>query len=274
MNKIIITLIALFFGVQINSSAQNIDKNTYQELTDIVGCASNATFLKDFKINLEPNNEARHSVVLSKNTIYSLSFYQNETNQFDVKLYENKSKEPITPLSTKVNNKITIFEYEINETAIYHLFVKNISAKQSKTVVLLSYIEKFHKPNTAKTNVNDKEGIAKEENTNVYFTVEKMPKFKDKANKLKNFNDYIEKEMQYPQEALNKNIEGRVYVQFTVGKNGYVKDAKVVRGVHPALDQEALRIVYSSPKWEPGTQKGKAVDVIFTFPIIFKIEDK
>ena len=287
MNKIIITLIALFLGIQINSNAQGINekdnKITSDKILEILNYELNGTGLIDFKINLKPNNEARHSLVLSKSTIYSLSIYQDEPNQFEINLFKSKSKEPIEPSSTQVKDKIISSVYPIEETGVYHLIVKNISKKQLETVTLLSFIERITEQDSeeiikkeikTERNVNIKEGITKEENTSVYFVVEKMPKFKDKENKIKNFNDYVEKEMKYPQEALNENIGGKVYVQFTVGKNGYVKDAKVARGVHPALDQEALRIVYSSPKWEPGTQKGEAVDVIFTFPIIFKIEDK
>ena len=277
MNKIIITLIALFLGIQINSFAQNVDemrKEIQEEIKD-------ETFLKEFDSHLEPNREMRFSVVLSKNTLYKFYTFVNNPNDIKINFYD--SKENVVFHNKSDQKGVLSFSMKCNNSAVYHLHVKNLTEKELSNIVILTFAGKFQSkdiekimPEVTKTEtiVNDKEGITKEENTSVYFVVEKMPKFKDKENKIKNFNDYVEKEMKYPQEALNENIEGKVYVQFTVGKNGYVKDAKVARGVHPALDQEALRIVYSSPKWEPGTQKGEAVDVIFTFPIIFKIEDK
>ncbi len=267
-NKPVKTVVLLTFAGRFNPKKEY----TPQPILDQLGVASNGIYLKDFQINLEPNNEARHSLVLSKNTIYSFSVYQNEPNQFELKLFKKKSKEPIVPSSTQVNNKITSLEYTINETGVYHLFVKNNSTKQSKTVALLSFIKRIDESEKAEAFVNTQPEY--EDVTDVFFVVENMPKFKNNENKIIDFTDYINKEIKYPQEALNENIEGKVTVQFTVGKNGYVKDAKVARGAHPALDQEALRIVYSSPKWEPGTQKGKAVDVIFTFPVIFSLKDK
>ena len=59
--------------------------------------------------------------------------------------------------------------------------------------------------------------------------------------------------------------------QFTIAKDGSVTDVKVVRGVHPDLDKEVMRVVTSSPKWNPGKHKGQAVPVMFTFPVMFKM---
>ena len=75
--------------------------------------------------------------------------------------------------------------------------------------------------------------------------------------------------LQYPNEASEKNISGRVFVQFRIDKFGCVDEVVVVRGVHPSLDQEAVRVVSSSPQWIPGIQNGRPVDVQFTFPIVF-----
>ncbi len=240
------------------------------------------TFLKEFNSHLEPYSKFRSSVVLSKNTLYKFYTFVNNPDDIKINLYDNKEN---VLFHNKSDQKGVIsFSMKCNHTGVYHLHVDNLTDKQQNNIVVLTFAGKFQSkdiekitPEVTKTEtiINTQEGITKEEeSTTVYFVVEKMPKYKDKANKIKNFNDFVKQEMQYPQEALNENIEGRVYVQFTVGKNGYVKDAKVARGVHPALDQEALRIVYSSPKWEPGTQKGKAVDVIFTFPINFTIKNK
>jgi TonB family protein len=75
--------------------------------------------------------------------------------------------------------------------------------------------------------------------------------------------------LRYPEEAAKNKIGGRVFVQFVVNSSGIVKDVIVVRGAHPALNAEAVRVIKSSPKWTPGKQRGKNVNVQFTFPVIF-----
>jgi protein TonB len=104
----------------------------------------------------------------------------------------------------------------------------------------------------------------------VFYIVEDMPKFQGGG--PDKFREYIASHLQYPEVAAENGISGRVFVQFAVNSKGEVVDAKVVRGVDPALDKEALRVVTSSPKWTPGKQRGKAVKVQFTFPINFVLQ--
>ena len=66
--------------------------------------------------------------------------------------------------------------------------------------------------------------------------------------------------------------QGRVRLQFTVGADGIVSNVKVLRGVDPALDKEAVRVVSSSPKWTPGKQRDRNVKVTYTFPVIFQLK--
>jgi TonB family protein len=102
----------------------------------------------------------------------------------------------------------------------------------------------------------------------VFYIVEEMPTFNDGDPAIE-FRKYIAQNLTYPEAAVENGIEGRVIVQFRVSKEGEVVDAVVVRGVSPELDQEAVRVTMSSPIWTPGKQRGKAVDVLFTFPINF-----
>jgi protein TonB len=104
----------------------------------------------------------------------------------------------------------------------------------------------------------------------IFFIVEDMPTFQGGSHET--FRTYIQKNLEYPQVAAENGISGRVFVQFAVNSNGEVVDAKVVRGVDPALDKEALRVVKSSPQWSPGKQRGKPVKVQFTFPIVFVLQ--
>ena len=82
---------------------------------------------------------------------------------------------------------------------------------------------------------------------------------------------WIEQNMVYPQKALKKGIEGRVIVQFVVKKDGTVTNGKIVRGVDPLLDKEALRLVSIMPKWTPGKFDGKDIRSYYCLPITFKL---
>ncbi len=104
----------------------------------------------------------------------------------------------------------------------------------------------------------------------VFFVVEDMPTFQGKDKDY--FRTYIQKNLRYPTIAAENGISGRVYVQFVVNKRGEVTNVRVVRGVDPSLDKEAIRVIKSSPKWVPGKQRGQAVSVGFTFPIVFQLQ--
>ena len=102
----------------------------------------------------------------------------------------------------------------------------------------------------------------------IFTVVEEMPQFPGGMMECMKF---LSKNVNYPAEAQKAGVEGRVIVQFVVKKDGKLADAKVVKGVHPELDAEALRLVGLMPDWIPGKQRGKAVDVKFTIPIMFRL---
>ena len=107
----------------------------------------------------------------------------------------------------------------------------------------------------------------------VFVVVENMPKFMgDNSKSHDKFRSFIAENLVYPEIALENGIQGRVFVSFIVEVDGSVSNVKIVRGVDPSLDQEAVRVVESSPRWEPGTQKGTKVRVTFTFPISFSLK--
>jgi protein TonB len=114
----------------------------------------------------------------------------------------------------------------------------------------------------------DDEEIEEEE---VFYIVEDMPTFNG-GDPATEFRKYIAQNLRYPEIAAENGISGRVIVQFAVDRTGNVVDAVVVRSIDPALDKEAIRVVMSSPKWTPGKQRGKAVKVLFTFPINFVLQ--
>lgn len=86
------------------------------------------------------------------------------------------------------------------------------------------------------------------------------------------FRSWIAQNVVYPQSAIDVNLQGRVYIQFVVEKDGTLSNVIVARSVDPILDQEAIRVIEASPKWNPGKQQGTPVRVKFFFPITFSIK--
>ena len=86
--------------------------------------------------------------------------------------------------------------------------------------------------------------------------------------------EFLKSNLVYPKAAQDSSIQGRVIVKFTVEKDGSITDVEVVRGVHPALDEEAVRVVNMMPKWKPGTQMGDTVRTKFSLPVLFKINQE
>jgi TonB family protein len=103
----------------------------------------------------------------------------------------------------------------------------------------------------------------------VFVVVEEMPEFPGGEVTLRKF---IAETIKYPVEAKEKGIQGKVFVTFVVSNTGKVERAKIARGVHPLLDAEALRVVALLPDWKPGKQRGEAVNVSYTIPIMFALD--
>lgn len=110
--------------------------------------------------------------------------------------------------------------------------------------------------------------IKKKTSDEKFVIVEEMPSFPGGIAALKAF---VASNLQYPKSAVDAGIMGRVTVSFVVLKSGEIGDAKILNKVDPALDKEALRLVNSMPKWSPGKQAGKAVDVSYNLPIDFNL---
>lgn len=102
----------------------------------------------------------------------------------------------------------------------------------------------------------------------IYDIVEQQPEFPGGYGSL---TQWIDDNLKYPVEAAMDGIEGRVIVQFIIRPTGKIVDAKVVRGIAPSLDKEALRLINIMPNWIPGRQKSKAVNVRYTTWITFKL---
>lgn len=103
----------------------------------------------------------------------------------------------------------------------------------------------------------------------VFKVVETMPKFPGGTAGLMK---YLARNIKYPVIAQKNKEQGRVILQMIVGKDGSISNIKVLRSISPSLDTEAIRVVSTMPKWEPGQQRGQAVAVEYTLPIVFRLQ--
>ena len=108
------------------------------------------------------------------------------------------------------------------------------------------------------------------EEQTIFEVVEQMPEFPNGG--MAGLMQYLSKNIKYPTIAQENGTQGRVTVQFVVNRDGSIVDAKVLRGVDPYLDKEAIRVISSMPKWKPGMQRGKAVRVKYTVPVMFRLQ--
>jgi protein TonB len=113
------------------------------------------------------------------------------------------------------------------------------------------------------------EPVQKHEPEKVFEAVEQNPEFPGGVEALYK---WLSDNINYPAAAAEENIQGRVVVRFVVSKTGEVSQVTILRGKHPALDKEALRVVKKLPRFIPGKQNGQAVNVWYTLPVNFKLQ--
>ena len=107
------------------------------------------------------------------------------------------------------------------------------------------------------------------EEQQIFQVVEEMPEFPGGMGECMKF---LGKNIKYPTISQENGVQGRVIVQFVVNRDGSIVDPVVVRGVDPYLDKEALRVISMMPKWKPCKQRGKAVRVKYTVPVMFRLQ--
>jgi periplasmic protein TonB len=113
------------------------------------------------------------------------------------------------------------------------------------------------------------EAKVEEEETDQIFTV--VEESAAPKGGMAAFYKYVSEKMKYPAQARRMGTEGRVFVEFIVGKDGSISDVKAVRGIGGGCDEEAVRVLQSAPSWTPGKQRGKPVKQKMVIPIIFKL---
>ena len=159
---------------------------------------------------------------------------------------------PAAPKIPVLSDQIDIVDDEIE---IEDDMFMNLEDDASLGVEIMDYVE-------VEEEVVEEEAIP-------FQLVEEKPSFQGgDANK---FSKWVNQRLEYPEIAKENGVQGRVTLQFTVEKDGTVTKIKVLRGVDPSLDKEAVRVVSMSPKWSPGKQRDRAVPVTYTFPVIFQL---
>ncbi|MGD1893709.1 MAG: energy transducer TonB [Cyclobacteriaceae bacterium] len=108
-----------------------------------------------------------------------------------------------------------------------------------------------------------------EEEKDFWIHVEEQPSF---PCCVESFYQFVSKELNYPRQAVNRGVDGKVFVQFVVNKDGSLTDVEVIKGIGAGCDEEAVRVLKNAPRWNPGKQRGKPVRVRMVIPIIFRLQ--
>ena len=114
----------------------------------------------------------------------------------------------------------------------------------------------------------DEEPTRSSADNKIFDVVEERPSFPGGDAAL---TQWLSSNIKYPVIAAENGIQGRVVVQFVISKTGVIRDVKVLRGVEPSLDKEAVRVIRSMPRWTPGKQNNTPVNVRYTLPITFRL---
>ena len=107
-----------------------------------------------------------------------------------------------------------------------------------------------------------------------FYDCDERPLFSNNADPRHFLKEWVYHYLRYPQSAVRDGVQGTVMVQFIIEKDGKVSDVRVVKGVDPELDEEAVRVIAASPKWKPGKMGGNRVRSSLTVPVEFRLEKK
>ena len=197
-------------------------------------------------IALEWTSKETNTAVLEDNTEILIEEEIISTNM------ETPPPPPAAPKIPVLSDQIDIVDDEIE---LEDDMFMNLEDDSSLGVEIMDYVE-------VQEEVVEEEAIP-------FQLVEEKPSFQ--GGDANQFSKWVNQRLVYPEMAKENGVQGRVTLQFTVEKDGSVTKVKVLRGVDPALDKEAVRVVSMSPKWKPGKQRDRAVPVTYTFPVIFQL---
>lgn len=246
-----ITVLGISAGVMtMNAQNSNIDSIQKQSLTDIIEIIStevsgtnntNSLFVIKGIVTDSMRNPITGVLIIEKGT--KNGTVTDEFGNFTLRV---SGKYPLVAQSIGFQSQ----EIEIQKTAYIQVVLQEDSTLMMGEILVVNTKKKSQKKKILTTCVS-----------------ETMPEFPRGNTALMSF---IQQNIQYPDPDIC--ITGKVIVQFIISTDGNITNAKIVRGVHPKFDKEALRVVKLMPKWKPGTQKGKPVAMEYTIPVSFRYQ--
>jgi len=215
----------------------------------------------EFEADSESNAEELSSLILC--TLYPV-YYRDFTSQF----FKSPIKRRIFMISKNKKSSMNMLrKMSIIPVAVIamYLFAFKAAAAESNVEETVG-VELIAQANTeVKITTTNEERI-------LFHLVEVKPLFNGK-NPDKEFREYVNSNIIYPEIAIKYGIQGPVLLEFTIDTDGSLIDVRVLRSADPLLDIELVRVVKASPKWTPGKHEGKAVKVAFQFPYLFKLPE-
>lgn len=190
---------------------------------------------------------------LKTNTLQAIRDASGEEEIIPITRQElQKPPEPPKPKTVIIDLKIVEDDVKLEDNLDFDAF----DANQNDAIKIATVVG------------NTKE--EEEEDKQVFLIVEDMPSFQ--GGTIENFRNYIQSTVKYPALAMENSISGTVYVSFVVNRRGEVANINIVRGVDPSLDEAVINALKQAPKWEPGKQRGKPVNVSFSIPVKFILQ--
>ncbi|MBR5465484.1 MAG: TonB family protein [Alistipes sp.] len=230
------------------------------------------------------DQEGRATIAVQVGDKLSCSYIGKRTEQYEVKTTPTEETALTLILATESQqvDEIVVKGYDApapkqtakTEEAVPFMLVDDERKKeileQSKTELATAKADletAKAELETVKAEMEQPNASAEEE---VFLIVESMPKFEGGG--INAFRQWVMMRVQYPDALRKSGVQGPVVVSFVVGTDGSVGKIEVLRSPHQALSDEVVRVVKSSPRWTPGTQRGQKVDVKYTLPVTFKVD--
>jgi len=179
------------------------------------------------------------------------------------------------------NNHLTIIKKKKKKASGFILLVlfsfSVFSCKSNKSLTVYPFtimeepVVRVHPPCETTTEIKLPERSDYPQDVVISRIVEELPLFDGKDVEI-GFREYVDNNINYPAEAVSREITGCVVVEFIIEKDGSISNAKVISGVDPLLEAEALRVINNSPAiWTPAEMRGKAIRLLYRFPVIFEL---
>lgn len=242
------------------------------------GAISSVTILNDKTMTQEYDKKAKDSIIV---TTLNNEVLKDGTKFIALKSYNNSEDTLVktkTMITIKLENGKADSVTEFKESPMILVDGVEVSTYEIDPKTVASYTIVKDKTTTAKYGDKGKNGVLiitskdksePQSGEKPVIIADVMPQFQ--GGEVAKFRDWVATQILYPDKARDKGIQGTVIVQFIIEKDGSVSNVQVIRSIDKQIDDEAVRVVKSSPKWTPGTNKGKPVRVVYTLPAIFKI---